>query len=189
MTLDEKQRMTSFLSYCNSYCCFILAFCCDITPKSTLKFALFMYTGLCIDVLLSINHFAFVFNSCKVTHEQSYLCDTISYVVSLSAAVRSQSILSPLYRQTGRGEEIPDHSESCHCNVDRLLLNIDEAKQKHKAFHTWLVELLKIEGPVSIWRNDILVLTPQGTWGHSTNSTNTRTWEHCLRVQFTGSRS
>lgn len=39
------------------------------------------------------------------------------------------------------------HTESCHYNVDRLLPNIDEAKQKHKAFHTWLMELLKIVVP------------------------------------------
>lgn len=104
-----------------------------------------------------------------------------------SAAVHKQSILSPLYSQLMRGDTC--HTESCQCDADRLRPNIDEAKQKHKAFHTWLVELLKIESPVSIWTNDILVLTPWGTWGHSTNNTNTRTWEHYLHVQFTGSRS
>lgn len=63
------------------------------------------------------------------------------------------------------------HNKRRHSIVDRLLPNIDKAKQKHEAFHAKLEELLKIEGVVSIWRKDILVPTPLG-------NVRSKHWQH-----------
>lgn len=79
-----------------------------------------------------------------------------------SAAVHS--VPSLLLRNQLMGQN-PCHIESCHCYADRLWFKLGEAKQKHKAIHTWLLESPKIEGLVSMWGGDILAATPRGTWG------------------------
>ena len=64
----------------------------------------------------------------------------------VSITSNSKHLVSSAQRnQLMRGDTC--RTESCHCHVDRLLPNIDEAKQKYKVVHAWLVELLKIEGP------------------------------------------
>lgn len=75
-------------------------------------------------------------------------------MVLTSEAVYHRSILST------DETTLPHRELRAHSNVDRLPPNIDEARQKHKAFHTWLVEHLEIAHSVSIYSDDILVLTP-----------------------------
>ncbi len=98
-------RLLYHLNFCLSYCCLIFAFHFYVTLKSLL--GMFYCSLTWVYLLLSIYHFAFVFNCWRITHEQRYLSNTISYVVFLSTTVHSQSILSPLYRETGWWEEIP----------------------------------------------------------------------------------